>query len=225
MKQIIGICGFMGSGKDTVADYLVNFHGFKRESFANSLKDAVSIVFGWDRELLEGRTKESRAWREQVDEFWAKRLNMPNLTPRWVLQYWGTEVCRVGFHNDIWVASLENRLRQTNNDIVITDCRFPNEIKALQNIGGKVVRVKRGAEPDWYQSALNYNAGKRKIGWALGKEELENKGIHPSEYSWVGSKFDTVIENNSTIEDLYNQMALYINSQAQDRPDAILVLP
>ena len=41
MSQIIGIVGFIGSGKDTVADYLVNFHRFKRESFANSLKDAV----------------------------------------------------------------------------------------------------------------------------------------------------------------------------------------
>ena len=48
--MIIGICGFIGSGKDTIADYLVNFHGFRRESFANTLKDAVAAVFGWDRE-------------------------------------------------------------------------------------------------------------------------------------------------------------------------------
>jgi hypothetical protein len=54
--MIVGICGFIGSGKDTAADYLVNFHGFRRESFANTLKDAVSCVFGWDRTLLEGRT-------------------------------------------------------------------------------------------------------------------------------------------------------------------------
>ena len=48
--MIIGICGFIGSGKDTIADYLVNFHEFRRESFASSLKDAVSAVFGWDRD-------------------------------------------------------------------------------------------------------------------------------------------------------------------------------
>ena len=78
--MIIGVCGFIGSGKDTIADYLVNFHGFRRESFASTLKDAVSQVFGWDRTMLEGRTKQAREWREQVDPWWAERLNMPTLT-------------------------------------------------------------------------------------------------------------------------------------------------
>jgi len=55
--MIIGICGFIGCGKDTVADHLTNEHGFRRESFAGTLKDAVSVVFGWDREMLEGRSK------------------------------------------------------------------------------------------------------------------------------------------------------------------------
>ena len=99
--MIIGICGFIGSGKDTIADYLVNLHHFRRESFASTLKDAVSQVFGWDRTMLEGRTKQAREWREQVDPWWAERLKMPTLTPRWILQYWGTEVCRAGFHDDI----------------------------------------------------------------------------------------------------------------------------
>lgn len=205
MSRIIGICGFIGSGKDTVADYLVNFHRFKRESFANSLKDAVSRVFGWDRELLEGRTKESREWRETKDEWWSKRLKQ-DITPRWVLQYWGTEVVRRGFHDDMWVASLENRLLHTKDDIVITDCRFPNEIKAIKAVGGEVIRIKRGPEPDWYNHAINYNKGMRKIGWALGKEELEKQGIHASEYSWVGGKFDAVLVNDSTITDLFEQV-------------------
>lgn len=221
MSRVIGICGFIGSGKDTVADYLVNFHGFKRESFANSLKDAVAQVFGWDRELLEGRTKESREWREARDEWWSKRLDQ-DITPRWVLQYWGTEVVRKGFHNDMWVASLENRLRQTHNDIVITDCRFPNEIKAIKAVGGQVIRIKRGAEPEWYEHAKNYNKGMRKIGWALGKDELEKAGVHASEYSWVGSKFDTVLENDGTLDDLFEQVEGFLvpKSREQDHLDA-----
>ena len=204
--KIIGICGFISSGKDTIADYLVNLHGFRRESFANSLKDAVAQVFGWDRTMLEGRTKQAREWREQVDPWWAERLKMPNLTPRWILQYWGTDVCRKTFHDDIWIASLENKLRNSRDDIVISDCRFPNEIKSIRRAGGIVVRVVRGAEPEWYDHAVNYNAGPNHVGWSIGKEALARCGVHPSEYSWVGTKFDTVLDNNGSLDHLYAQV-------------------
>lgn len=196
--MIIGICGFIGSGKDTVADYLVNFHEFRRESFASTLKDAVSAVFGWDRTLLEGRTKEAREWREQVDPWWAQRLDMPNLTPRWVLQYWGTEVCRKGFHDDIWIASLENKLRNSKDNVVISDCRFPNEIKSIRDAGGMIIWVKRGALPDWYDVAINAN-----IGSNVAANELKMKKIHASETAWVGTKFDYELDNNGTIEELF----------------------
>lgn len=205
--MIIGFVGFIGSGKDTAADYLVNFHGFRRDSFANTLKDAVAAVFGWDRELLEGRTKEARAWREEVDTWWAERLGFPTLTPRWVLQYWGTEVCRQGFHDDTWIASLENRVRKTKDDIVISDVRFPNEIKAIHNAGGQVVRIRRGPEPDWYQSALDYNKGPNcNMGWATGRLQLEKLNIHASETAWVGGNIDTIIFNDSTIDELFSQL-------------------
>jgi len=213
--MIIGICGFIGSGKDTIADYLVNFHEFRRESFANTLKDAVSSVFGWDRTMLEGRTKEAREWREQVDPWWAERLDMPTLTPRWVLQYWGTEVCRKGFHDDIWIASLENKLRNIQDDVVITDCRFPNEIKAIRAAGGQVVRVVRGAEPKWYAAAESVNRGPDgNASWSISKVKLEKLGIHASETSWVGTDFDAVLDNNGTLDDLYQQVkSLVLNPQ------------
>lgn len=196
----------MGSGKDTIADYLVNFHGYKRESFANSLKDAVSVVFGWDREMLEGRTRQSREWRETKDEWWSNRLKQ-DITPRWILQYWGTEVVRKGFHDDMWVASLEHRLQSSEDDIVITDCRFPNEIKALKNIGATVLRVKRGPEPEWFDAAKSMNKGPSKnISWAISKHRIEELGIHASETAWVGSKFDATITNDGTLDDLYAQV-------------------
>ena len=201
--MIIGICGFQGAGKDTVADYLANIHQFRRESFAHTLKDAVAAVFGWHRELLEGRTKESRAWRETVDQWWADRLNLPELTPRWVLQYWGTEVARKGFHDDIWIASLENTLRKTTDDIVISDCRFPNEIKSIKNAGGAVIRVIRGPEPIWYGTALGANAG-----IVPDQEWLKQLGVHASETAWIGTEFDAVLDNNQEgLDNLYKQVA------------------
>lgn len=202
MTKIIGVCGFIGSGKDTAADYLVNFHEFRRDSFAATLKDAVSAVFSWDRELLEGRTKEAREWREQVDPWWSKKLDMPNLTPRWVLQYWGTEVCRKGFHDDIWIASLEARLRNSKDNIVISDCRFPNEIKAIKEAGGKVIWVQRGELPSWHIMAAKANNGD-----SFAAEKLRALGVHASETAWVGTNFDAIIDNNSSIDDLYKQLA------------------
>ena len=204
--MIIGICGFIGSGKDTIADYLVNLHHFRRESFANSLKDAVAHVFGWDRTLLEGRTKHSREWREKRDDWWSERLGI-EITPRFILQQWGTEVCRKAFHDNIWIASLENKLRNSQDDVVITDCRFPNEIKAIKAAGGKVIRVVRGPEPDWYDAAVSVNHGPEgNSSWSLSKKKLAKLGIHASETSWVGYNFDVVIDNNSTLDNLYQQV-------------------
>jgi hypothetical protein len=200
--MIIGIVGNIGEGKDTVAEYLVNQHNFKRESFAGTLKDAVAAVFGWDRILLEGQTAESRAWRETVDQWWADRLSMSNLTPRYVLQQWGTEVCRKSFHGDIWIASLENKLRTITTDVVISDCRFPNEFTAIKNAGGIIIRVTRGLEPEWHQYVNGAIAGN--IDDIL---MLQHCGIHESEWAWYGLSVDHIIDNNSTIDELYVKVA------------------
>lgn len=194
--MIIGVCGLIGSGKDTIADYLVNIHGYRRDSFANTLKDAVAAVFGWDRDMLEGRSRHSREWREQPDEWWSSRLGR-DITPRMMLQQWGTEVCRQAFHDDIWIASLENKLRATFDDIVISDCRFPNEIAAIRRHHGLVVRVVRGEDPPWFAAAREH--------LRRGSDLLPGTP-HASEWAWAGTDFDRVIDNNSTLDDLYHQI-------------------
>lgn len=210
-RLVIGVCGFAGSGKDTIADYLVNVHEFRRESFASSLKDVVSMAFRWDREMLEGKSKESRRWREEVDSWWAKKLEIPHLTPRWILQYWGTDVIRNAFHDNFWIASLENKLRTAQDDVVISDCRFPNEIKAIRSQGGVVIRVVRGAEPEWYSVAEQANLGTD--GAAV---MLQSMGVHASETAWIGTDFDRVLDNNGTLTDLYDQ----VTGLVQDLRDA-----
>ena len=194
--MIIGICGLIGSGKDTIADYLVSSHGFGQDSFAASLKDTLAAVFGWDRTMLEGRTGSSRKWREQVDIWWANRLGIPHLTPRWAMQNLGTEVIREHFHQDIWTASVENKLRKINNNVVISDCRFPNEVAAIQAAGGVVICVKRGAEPDWVDLAVTNPDMMPQL----------YPGVHASEYSWAGTKFDYIIDNNESLDMLYDQI-------------------
>ncbi len=195
--MIISISGLIGSGKDTIADYLVNKHGFRRESWADTLKDAVSCVFGWDRVLLEGKTSESRKWRELPDVWWSERLGI-NVTPRTVLQEWGTDVCRNNYHDAIWIASLENKIRKTNDDIVISDSRFQNELDSVKRLGGITIRVTRGESPVWMNEYL-----------AHGKTPEWTKkypNVHASEYSSVGCKYDHLVENNGSIDQLYNKI-------------------
>ena len=201
MNKLIAICGFIGSGKGTVADILDEEYAYTKVSFADTLKDSVAAVFGWPRHMLEGDTDESRAWREQVDTWWSARLNMPQLTPRWVLQQWGTEVCRMSFHDDIWAASVENRIRNNPFNLVIPDCRFPNEIRTVRNLGGEVWWVRRGPDPRWYDRAINanvHNYTPDKV-WLV-------QNVHASEWSWVGSKFDRIIENDGSLEQLKNNI-------------------
>ena len=199
MARIISISGLISSGKDTIAEYLINNYGFKKDSFAATLKDAVAAMFGWDRTMLEGATPETRALREQVDQWWAKRLGIPHLTPRWVLQYYGTEVVRRHLHDDFWLATLEKRLAETTDDIVITDSRFPNELSMLRISGAVLMQVDRGEYPAWWYTAVAGNNGDN----AAYETMVLQSAVHPSEWSWVGLPMDFIIKNNSTKEDLY----------------------
>ena len=101
--MIIGICGLISCGKGTVADILVDEHNFKKISFADKLKDAVSLMFDWPRDMLEGETPDSRYWREQEDKFWTEETGR-SVTPRLVLQEFGTDCMRNGFYDGIWVS-------------------------------------------------------------------------------------------------------------------------
>jgi len=195
---IISLSGLIGSGKDTVSDYLVKEHGFLRASFADTLKDAVAAVFGWDRVMLEGKTPQARAEREKVDQWWAKRLGMPALTPRWVLQHWGTEVCRQGFSDEIWIASLEKKLMtMANKNVVVSDSRFMNELAMLEKVGATTVQVQRGELPSWWETAATANTD------PTAAAAMTALGIHRSEWDWAAFSFDTIILNNGTLESLF----------------------
>lgn len=212
--MIIGIVGLIGSGKTTASDYLVRHHSFTQEAFANSLKDVLSSIFGWNRLLLDGATPSSRAWREEPDAWWSKRLGF-EVSPRLMLREWGTTLGRDAFHNEIWISSLENKMKHISGDVVISDCRFPNEIQAIRDAGGSIIRVKRGFEPDWRidaENALSDKAYAERVGKRLSKK------VHPSEWAWFATKLDHVIDNDGTIEELYKQLDDLVISLAANPP-------
>ena len=150
--MIVGICGLIGSGKGTVADILVE-QGFTKVSFADKLKDGVATIFGWDRALLEGDTDESRSWREQTDNFWTQETGR-TITPRVVLQEFGTECMREGFDNGVWVSLLKKYLLDNPGYYVVPDVRFRNEQNMIRELGGEIWQVKRGKDPEWFARAI-----------------------------------------------------------------------
>ena len=192
--MIIGICGLIGSGKGTVGDILVE-QGFTKVSFADKLKDGVATIFGWNRAMLEGDTDESRNWREQPDDFWSQETGR-NITPRIVLQEFGTECMRDGFDDSIWVSLLKKQMLDNPGDYVIPDVRFRNEQDMIRELGGEIWRVQRGDVPEWYGCAMLDNT--------TGGNLMESYDVHVSEYKWIdmNNKFNTTIYNNSTLEQL-----------------------
>ncbi len=147
--KIIGIIGAIGSGKDTIAEYLIETQHFDKYAFASKVKDVACVVFGWNREMMEGLTPKSRKWREEVDEYWG-------ITPREAMQKIGTEMFRKHIDDQIWIKALIREIQYKSNSrrIVITDCRFENEIQAVKDMGGKIIYVQRGNEPEWSHKSI-----------------------------------------------------------------------
>lgn len=184
--MIIGLVGFIGAGKGTVRDILVREHGYHGFAFADALKDAVATIFTWPRGLLEGDSNASRAFRERVDPWWSHKLGY-EVTPRLILQKMGTEACRHGIADNIWIAALEKRIHGYQ-DVVISDCRFPNELDFVRSAGGIIVQVNRGDVPT--------------------EEELSK--MHISETAWNYVVPDYIIDNDGTLQELKDKIKLVL---------------
>ena len=214
--MIVGLVGFIGAGKGTVADLLVERHDFFKESFAGSVKDACAAIFGWNRALLEGDTIESREWREQPDAWWSKKLGK-EFSPRLALQLMGTEAGRDVFHPDLWVHTVLRRCENApENNYVIADVRFPNEINAIVESGGKVVRVRRGDDPEWYSLARECNIYNK-------LEIMQNAypEVHFSEWAWIGSHYDIVMDNNCDLDTLKIRVDNLVDSLYNNRVEQL----
>lgn len=127
--MMIGICGEAGSGKDSVANYLAEHHGFKVIKFASKLKDIVAQVFELDRKRLD-------------DDLEYKETHIvpgTAYTVREILQHIGTEGFR---HIDdmVWVRMAMKEASQYKR-VVFSDLRFPNEAIAVWHMEGNLWRT------------------------------------------------------------------------------------
>ena len=124
-------------------------------SFADPLKIIWMELFGLTYEQCYGRDKDKNTatnlkWEDMpaYQENWATGF----MTAREFLQCFGTDICRT-IKDTVWVDSCVNRILQTSTELaIVSDCRFPNEVEAVQEAGGKVIRLTRNNHPDSHAS-------------------------------------------------------------------------
>jgi hypothetical protein len=199
--QLFGLCGFIGSGKNTAGDVLLNLTEGMTQSFAGPLKDAVSVIFGWDRTRLEGIGEKDREWRETPDPYWSEAFGR-DVTPRLVLQEMGTDVCREWLP-DIWVRAAGRR-HSPPEASVFTDVRFGNEMEWIVDQGGTIIWVYRanntGLTPeDAHQVATKVSHNVRLTPFTF------YSAVHASETSFLSQGADlihVVIKNVGIVDDL-----------------------
>jgi hypothetical protein len=191
---IIGIVGKIGTGKTTVADYLVSQHGFIEIAHADILKQMVALM-GYDFEMLRGKTPEYRLERE------TQKHPLHKKTGREMLQTIGV-LLRDHIDKDIWLNLVYQKIDDIltidpTADFVISDCRFPNEMQKLNEQGGSLWIMIRNND-----SLVNDNS--RHISERAFFSELTSENIVKYNY--------TYITNTSTEADLFKIISAKLNS-------------
>jgi hypothetical protein len=160
MQHVVGLIGLKGAGKDTAAGFLKRL-GYQRVAFADKLYLEVANTFSVSLELLQRReTKETplevlalKNCRDLRFVAVCRKLD-PNGTndeflskwrsPRQILQWWGTEYRRKIDKDSYWLDQVRAIIEANpNTNFVITDVRFANEAKFVEEIGGTLVRIRR----------------------------------------------------------------------------------
>ena len=184
--MIIALSGKKSSGKDTVANYLCDKYEFVNYGFADPIKEISKIMFGFSEDQLNGYSKDIE------DKIWG-------IAPRDFFQKFGTDIAQFElpkyfpgiFRNldkrTIWVRVFElwytKKLKENPKiKIVISDLRFQHEYEYLKKLDSYFIRIKRN------------------------DKEVNNYDLHKSETELdiiKDNEFNHIIENNSSIEDLY----------------------
>ena len=135
---VLGLSGWARSGKDTVADYLVENEGYTKVSFSAPMKEAMYRL----NPRITVNEVQNTALRVGVDVYGWEGLKERSPDIRGLLQRFGTEVGREMFDENFWVDYALNSI-EDGSKVVISDVRYPNEADAIRELGGKVFRVER----------------------------------------------------------------------------------
>lgn len=178
--MIIGLSGYAQTGKDTIANYLVEHYGYKRVAFADPLREALYSLNPLITDLPEVY---SSTLVNAVDHIGWEAVKQNSEQVRGLLQRMGTEVGRKMWGEDFWVERAFKNV-YVGSKVVFTDVRFPNEYDEVKACHGKV--------------------------WRVEKPGIQAVNGHSSETALDGYTFDRIINNDSSLEDLYKAIDLFM---------------
>jgi hypothetical protein len=171
MTRIVAFAGRKQSGKTTCSEAVIKVSpplNAKIYNFADPLKKDVCMnIFGLSYQQCYGDDIDKNTLTGLV---WEGK----DLTAREVMQFVGTDIFRKMKH-DVWASATINKISIEQPDIaVIADCRFPNEVQAVKDAGGVVIKLTRNP----------YNS-----------DHASETALDPSNYDH--SNFDLVLDNNN----------------------------
>ena len=182
---LLSISGFAGVGKDTVAQIIQELQPDKQwqiKKFSGKLKEMASLI----TKVPVDKFEEQEFKQKGEIAIWTKGgLGYKDIAlaygVREFLQYLGTECVRDLLGKNIWVDALLNDYDASKDNWIITDCRFPNEFRGIENIGGRTIKVSR--------------------------KGINAVNAHPSETALEGFNFDGYVDNFGDMEDLKTEVA------------------
>lgn len=180
--MIIGLSGYARSGKDTVANFLVENHGFTRLSFAEPMREALlrlnpTITVAGVQGVVLSSVVKSLGW---------ERLKELSPDVRGLLQRLGTEVGREMFGENFWVDYLINKALDIKGSVVISDVRYLNEADSIKLMNGQI--------------------------WRVNRPNVEAANSHPSEIEMDSfNNFDVVITNDTSLDELFLELTGLMN--------------
>jgi dephospho-CoA kinase len=185
--SIIAICGYKRSGKDTIAEYLTKNYNYNHYKITDKLRKVVQLLFNLNDNDYEKN-------KEINDTRW-------NTTPRKIMQFIGTEVFQYkiqelipNISRNFWIKSLLsdeliNNINNNNHKIVISDLRFIHEYENLKQLNIPLVVIK------------------------VTNNKIKNIDNHISETEHLKIPIDYEIENNGTLQQLYDNINKIFNYQ------------
>jgi len=171
--MILGLSGAKGSGKDTVAAYLVKEHGFERKAFADPMKKSVAALF----DIPFSEVDKLKNDELNIVRLWTAFGACHDMTFRTFLQRYGTESHRDVFGESFWLDyTLPVQGFYPGREIVVSDVRFKNEADRIRTLGGYVITIHR-------------------------ESVVSDENPHRSEQIEFVADFE--VQNNGTLEELF----------------------